>query len=611
MFLNINNLKLKPKMIVFSFLFVLLAVSVGVFGIVQLNTNNDSFTTQWEYADSAMEIQIDTNAFRAAIHAYILEEWEAKEEYFVDKGHIAEEIATLKTILAEDDPNLIEIEADFNSLSKLIEGNQSKSELGLFSLVDLRYQTESLLYGDIGVIISVYDNSMAILDVIETNALANDTVDETVMNLELALTMGMQEIAHIHSQNSTVDVSTQVGHFLNAYNLTSDSVTNTFTQLESQIDGALVDASITVGSDLLYDQLGILLFSGNSSVVPWTSLILNQETGFINTKLVELSYIQQINLKMEELDIAIEELNGNLADNEVSANILMDKGMADSQSAVTVLLGFTLIMGAVVVGLGYLLANNISRPIVEVSKISQTIADGDLTKKIENKKRNDEIGVLNNSFLEMSTFLNDLISNMADNARTVATSSQEMASSAEEVNATSEEISSITQQMSRGAQDQTLKISASAQLAENLQISFNEKVKDIEALSNLIEEITGQVNMLALNASIEAARAGEYGRGFAVVAENIRQLAEEGKGSVSKVNDIIVDLRTSLETSIKTINSSIQDVASISEETASGAEEASAATEEQAATMQEMSSAAQELANIALDMENTIKKFRV
>jgi methyl-accepting chemotaxis protein len=611
MFLNINNLKLKPKMIVFSFLFVLLAVSVGVFGIVQLNTNNDSFTTQWEYADSAMEIQIDTNAFRAAIHAYILEEWEAKEEYFVDKGHIAEEIATLKTILAEDDPNLIEIEADFNSLSKLIEGNQSKSELGLFSLVDLRYQTESLLYGDIGVIISVYDNSMAILDVIETNALANDTVDETVMNLELALTMGMQEIAHIHSQNSTVDVSTQVGHFLNAYNLTSDSVTNTFTQLESQIDGALVDASITVGSDLLYDQLSILLFSGNSSVVPWTSLILNQETGFINTKLVELSYIQQINLKMEELDIAIEELNGNLADNEVSANILMDKGMADSQSAVTVLLGFTLIMGAVVVGLGYLLANNISRPIVEVSKISQTIADGDLTKKIENKKRNDEIGVLNNSFLEMSTFLSDLISNMADNARTVATSSQEMASSAEEVNATSEEISSITQQMSRGAQDQTSKISASAQLAENLQISFNEKVKDIEALSNLIEEITGQVNMLALNASIEAARAGEYGRGFAVVAENIRQLAEEGKGSVSKVNDIIVDLRTSLETSIKTINSSIQDVASISEETASGAEEASAATEEQAATMQEMSSAAQELANIALDMENTIKKFRV
>jgi methyl-accepting chemotaxis protein len=611
MFLNINNLKLKPKMIVFSFLFVLLAVSVGVFGIVQLNTNNDSFTTQWEYADSAMEIQIDTNAFRAAIHAYILEEWEAKEEYFVDKGHIAEEIATLKTILAEDDPNLIEIEADFNSLTKLIEGDQSKSELGLFSLVDLRYQTESLLYGDIGVIISVYDNSMAILDVIETNALANDTVDETVMNLELALTMGMQEIAHIHSQNSTVDVSTQVGHFLNAYNLTSDSVTNTFTQLESQIDGALVDASITVGSDLLYDQLSILLFSGNSSVVPWTSLILNQETGFINTKLVELSYIQQINLKMEELDIAIEELNGNLADNEVSANILMDKGMADSQSAVTVLLGFTLIMGAVVVGLGYLLANNISRPIVEVSKISQTIADGDLTKKIENKKRNDEIGVLNNSFLEMSTFLSDLISNMADNARTVATSSQEMASSAEEVNATSEEISSITQQMSRGAQDQTSKISASAQLAENLQISFNEKVKDIEALSNLIEEITGQVNMLALNASIEAARAGEYGRGFAVVAENIRQLAEEGKGSVSKVNDIIVDLRTSLETSIKTINSSIQDVASISEETASGAEEASAATEEQAATMQEMSSAAQELANIALDMENTIKKFRV
>jgi len=260
----------------------------------------------------------------------------------------------------------------------------------------------------------------------------------------------------------------------------------------------------------------------------------------------------------------------------------------------------TLVSGALIIGVALLLFYGITSPMMNrlqaSARLIRTIADGDLTTEDKPVKSKDETGLLLQSSYRMSRELRSVLSQVNEAASLVALSSQELSASTEQSTQATEQTNLAIQEIAVGAEKQMSGVARSTEAvqevskgmdraAHSIQRMADEassardnavagaqtasetvermrlaqqtveeaasairvleaKSKAIGQIVDVINRMSSQTNILALNASIEASRAGEQGKGFAVVAAEVRKLAEESGRSADKISELIKQVQT-------------------------------------------------------------------
>ena len=251
------------------------------------------------------------------------------------------------------------------------------------------------------------------------------------------------------------------------------------------------------------------------------------------------------------------------------------------------------------------ISKGITVPLKNLVDVSKMITDGKLNNEI-NVNGSDEIGMLASAFKNMAGTLKNTISTIKSEAQKVDSMSGELNSNSEEMTSAVSGVAKAIQDVAKGATEQAndlsgisdvlskfaeeldtmngklSKVNESSNMTEtkaqkgkqeidillksinDVSKSFaaaadkinnlNSDVKKIEQVTDIIDGISEQTSLLALNASIEAARAGEAGKGFSVVADEIRKLAEQSQNSTEQIHNLVKGISSEVKDVTETSN---------------------------------------------------------
>lgn len=91
---------------------------------------------------------------------------------------------------------------------------------------------------------------------------------------------------------------------------------------------------------------------------------------------------------------------------------------------------------------------------------------------------------------------------------------------------------------------------------------LEENSKSIESITDTINSIADETNMLSLNARIEAARAGEAGKGFAVIAQEVAGLSKQSGDAATRIRDQLLFLKDKINETVSSVKEVRQNLSS-------------------------------------------------